>query len=138
MHPAEEPCKLPPFTCPRCGHKDNEFHAVCPECGRPYFRDYIDTQFHPRDPNPTGIYSDEVLGAGLSRAPSTLGESGGMNVRETRSQRTRPGHPLRLPCTPSPHVVFDVFPGNGEEDTSRERIRVPGYRNGSGNINRCT
>jgi hypothetical protein len=46
-----------PFTCPRCGHEDNEFHAVCPECGRPYFRDYIDTQFHPRDPNPTGIYS---------------------------------------------------------------------------------
>jgi hypothetical protein len=46
-----------PFTCPRCGHNDNEFHAVCPECGRPYFRDYIDTQFHPRDPNPTGIYS---------------------------------------------------------------------------------
>jgi hypothetical protein len=46
-----------PFTCPRCGHEDFEFHAVCPECGRPYFRDYIDTQVHPRDPNPTGIYS---------------------------------------------------------------------------------
>jgi hypothetical protein len=46
-----------PFTCPRCGHEDNVFHAVCPECGRPYFRDYIDTKFHPRDPNPTGIYS---------------------------------------------------------------------------------
>jgi len=46
-----------PFTCPRCGHGDKEFHPVCPECGRPYFRDYIDTRFHPRDPNPTGIYS---------------------------------------------------------------------------------
>jgi hypothetical protein len=45
-----------PFTCPRCGHEDVEFHAVCPACGRPYFRDYIDTQVHPRDPNPTGIY----------------------------------------------------------------------------------
>ena len=56
MHAAEE-TQTPPFTCPRCGHQDHEFHAVCPECGRPFFRDYIDTQFHPRDPNPTGIYS---------------------------------------------------------------------------------
>ena len=47
----------PPFTCPRCGHEDDEFHPVCPKGGRPYFRDYIDTQFHPRDPDPTGIYS---------------------------------------------------------------------------------
>ena len=46
-----------PFACPRCGHEDIEFHTVCPDCGRPYFRDYIDTQVHPRDPNPTGIYS---------------------------------------------------------------------------------
>lgn len=46
-----------PFTCPRCGHQDREFHAICPECSRPFFRDYIDTQFYPRDPNPTGIYS---------------------------------------------------------------------------------
>jgi len=46
-----------PFTCPRCGHGDGEFHKVCPDCGRPFFRDYIDTQFHPRDPNPTGICS---------------------------------------------------------------------------------
>jgi hypothetical protein len=46
-----------PFTCPRCGHEDEEFHPVCPACGRPYFRDYIDTQFHPRDPDPPGIYS---------------------------------------------------------------------------------
>lgn len=45
-----------PFTCPRCGHEDSEFHQICPECGRPYFRDYIDTQFFPRDPNPQGVY----------------------------------------------------------------------------------
>jgi len=45
-----------PFTCPRCGFKDKIFHTVCPECGRPYFRDYIDTQVFPRDPNPQGIY----------------------------------------------------------------------------------
>jgi len=36
-----------PFTCPRCGFRDKTFHQVCPECGRPYFRDYIDTQFFP-------------------------------------------------------------------------------------------
>jgi len=45
-----------PFTCPRCGFTDTTFHKICPECGRPYFRDYIDTQVHPRDPNPQGIY----------------------------------------------------------------------------------
>jgi len=46
-----------PFTCPKCGHKDTEFHAVCPECGRPFVRDFIDTQVHPRDPDPMGIYA---------------------------------------------------------------------------------
>jgi len=46
-----------PFTCPKCGYKDREFHQVCPECGRPFARDFIDTQIHPRDPDPTGIYS---------------------------------------------------------------------------------
>ena len=46
-----------PFTCPHCGKTDKEFHQVCPACGRRYFRDYVDTQMHPRDPNPTGIYS---------------------------------------------------------------------------------
>jgi len=49
--------RQPPFTCPGCGYKDREFHQVCPECGRPFVRDFIDTQVHPRDPNPTGIYS---------------------------------------------------------------------------------
>jgi hypothetical protein len=44
------------FTCPRCGFNDKIFHQVCPECRRPYFRDYIDTRFFPRDPNPQGIY----------------------------------------------------------------------------------
>ena len=46
-----------PFTCPKCGYKDSRFHKVCPECGRPFVRDFIDTQVHPRDPDPTGIYS---------------------------------------------------------------------------------
>lgn len=46
-----------PFTCPHCGHTDKNFYTVCPACGRPYIRDYIDTQMHPRDPNPTGIYA---------------------------------------------------------------------------------
>jgi len=46
-----------PFICPQCGHADKKYFIVCPGCGRPYIRDYIDTQMHPRDPNPTGIYS---------------------------------------------------------------------------------
>jgi len=44
-----------PFTCPKCGHKDAEFHTLCFGCGRPFMRDYPDTQMHPRDPDPTGI-----------------------------------------------------------------------------------
>ena len=46
-----------PFACPKCGHEDAEFHTLCPECGRPFARDFIDTQIHPRDPDPTGIYA---------------------------------------------------------------------------------
>jgi predicted amidophosphoribosyltransferase len=49
--------KTTPITCPKCGHKEKEFHKVCPECGRPFVRDFIDTQVHPRDPDPTGICS---------------------------------------------------------------------------------
>ncbi|MDD1694829.1 MAG: hypothetical protein LUQ71_08910 [Methanoregula sp.] len=45
----------PSMNCPHCGYRDTVFHAVCPECGRPYVRDYIDTQVHPRDPDPAGI-----------------------------------------------------------------------------------
>ena len=44
-----------PFTCPKCGYKSPEFHKVCPECGRPFVRDYIDTQVYPRDPDLTGV-----------------------------------------------------------------------------------
>lgn len=44
-----------PFTCPKCGHTSPEFHPVCPECKRPFVRDYIDTRVHPRDPDPTGV-----------------------------------------------------------------------------------
>ena len=43
-----------PFTCPKCGYADLIFHAVCPECGRPFMRDYADTRIHPRDPDLTG------------------------------------------------------------------------------------
>jgi len=45
------------FKCPRWGYTDKNFQEVCPECGRPYLRDYIDTQMHPGDPNPAGIDS---------------------------------------------------------------------------------
>ena len=48
------------FTCPHCGYTDRTFHAVCPACGRPYFRDYIDTRVHPRDPNPLGVYREKT------------------------------------------------------------------------------
>ena len=48
------------FTCPHCGYTDRIFHSLCPECGRPYFRDYIDTRVHPRDPNPQGVYKGKT------------------------------------------------------------------------------
>jgi hypothetical protein len=44
-----------PFTCPKCGHKDSEFHAICPDGCRPFFRDYTDTRMHPLDPDLTGV-----------------------------------------------------------------------------------
>jgi hypothetical protein len=43
------------FTCPRCGYQDPALHTICPECGRPFQRDYIDTRVHPRDPDLTGV-----------------------------------------------------------------------------------
>jgi hypothetical protein len=46
-----------PFSCRKCGHKDAEFHMICPECGRPAVRDFIDTRLYPRDPDPNGIFS---------------------------------------------------------------------------------
>jgi predicted RNA-binding Zn-ribbon protein involved in translation (DUF1610 family) len=44
-----------PFRCPKCGHESDEFHMICPECGRRFVRDYIDTRLHPRDPDLTGV-----------------------------------------------------------------------------------
>ena len=44
-----------PFICPKCGFADAEFHTICPECGRPFIRDYPDTRIHPRDPDQAGI-----------------------------------------------------------------------------------
>ena len=61
-----------PFTCPHCGYKDRTFHQVCPECGRPFVRDYIDTQVHPRDPDPAGIYSGKFW-AGVFLVCTLLG-----------------------------------------------------------------
>ncbi|MFA5414437.1 MAG: hypothetical protein WC295_02990 [Methanoregula sp.] len=49
-----------PFTCPRCGYPDKTFHEFYPKCQRPYFRDYLDTRFYPRDPNPQGIYKGKI------------------------------------------------------------------------------
>jgi len=47
--------KKQPFVCPKCGYADGVFHSVCPSCGRPFVRDYTDTQVHPRDPDLTGV-----------------------------------------------------------------------------------
>ena len=44
-----------PFTCPHCRSGAATFHAICPECGRPFMRDYPDAQIHPRDPDLTGV-----------------------------------------------------------------------------------
>jgi hypothetical protein len=44
-----------PFTCPKCRYTDTVFHTVCPACGRPFMRDFTDTQIHPRDPDLMGI-----------------------------------------------------------------------------------
>jgi hypothetical protein len=48
-----------PFTCPKCGYRGAVFHPICPECGRPFMRDYPDTQVHPRDPDLTGVCSSK-------------------------------------------------------------------------------
>ena len=44
-----------PFSCPHCHSSDTTFHAICPECGRPFMRDYPDAQIYPRDPDLTGV-----------------------------------------------------------------------------------
>jgi hypothetical protein len=46
MTPVESPL---PFSCPHCGHEREKFHYICPECGRPLMRDYIDWRMYPRD-----------------------------------------------------------------------------------------
>jgi predicted amidophosphoribosyltransferase len=43
------------FRCPHCGHMSVTFRPVCPECGRPFQRDYVDVRVHPRDPDLTGV-----------------------------------------------------------------------------------
>ena len=62
------------FVCPRCGYSDNTFHQVCPECGRPYFRDYIDSRINPRDPNPQCVYKGKTWARiFLTLTPISLG-----------------------------------------------------------------
>ncbi len=53
----EEPHPRHPFSCPHCGWESDTFHTICPACGRPYFRDYIDVRMHPRDSDPIGRFS---------------------------------------------------------------------------------
>jgi|GEM_PF-1402160 len=44
------------YSCPHCDFRDRDFHAVCPACGRPFMRDYIDWQCHPKDPDLAGTF----------------------------------------------------------------------------------
>jgi len=60
------------FTCPKCGYNNREFHHICPECGRPFIRDFPDTQVHPRDPDPAGIYSGKFW-AGVFLVSTLIG-----------------------------------------------------------------
>ena len=46
----------PGFTCPHCRNKTGEFHYICPACGRPLMRDYIDWRMYPRDPELQGTW----------------------------------------------------------------------------------
>ncbi len=43
------------FTGPCCGYQNSSLQTICPECGRPYQRDYFDIRVHPRDPDRTGV-----------------------------------------------------------------------------------
>jgi len=59
MNTIPEESPDPPFTCPHCRQRSVEFHYVCPVCGRPFMRDYIDWRMHPRDPDLQGtLYHD--------------------------------------------------------------------------------
>jgi hypothetical protein len=64
-----------PFTCPKCGYADSEFHTICPECSRPFMRDYADTRIHPRDPDLTGPWAGLSLACLLHPVFSDAGQS---------------------------------------------------------------
>ncbi|NYT21487.1 MAG: hypothetical protein GKC07_06780 [Methanomicrobiales archaeon] len=53
----EERPSPPPFSCPHCGAVSETFRTVCPSCGRPYVRDYVDVRMHPRDSDLTGTFA---------------------------------------------------------------------------------
>jgi hypothetical protein len=58
--------RQPPFTCPGCGYKGREFRQVCPDCGRPFVRDFIDTQVHPPGPKSCRNLFGKIPGTGFS------------------------------------------------------------------------
>lgn len=68
------------FICPRCGFRDYIFHHICPECGRTYFRDNIDMQFFPRDPNPEGVYKGKFW-AGVFLLLTVIGLAFGLLLK---------------------------------------------------------
>jgi predicted amidophosphoribosyltransferase len=53
----EEPPAPPSFSCPHCGAVSDTFRNICPSCGRPYIRDYVDVRVHPRDSDLTGTFA---------------------------------------------------------------------------------
>lgn len=69
----EDPPAPPSFTCPHCGAVSDTFRTICPSCGRPYVRDYIDVRVHPRDSNLTGTFAYRRFWARVSLALIVLG-----------------------------------------------------------------
>ncbi|MDD1703788.1 MAG: hypothetical protein LUP97_00950, partial [Methanoregula sp.] len=51
------------YSFTHCSSRDKEFHALCPACGRPFVRDYIDCRVHPRDPERTGTFFYDTVWA---------------------------------------------------------------------------
>jgi predicted amidophosphoribosyltransferase len=68
----EEPSPPSPLSCPHCGAESDTFRNICPSCGRPYIRDYIDVRVHPRDPNLTGTFAYRRFWARVSLAVIVL------------------------------------------------------------------
>gem|GEM_PF-3866256 len=61
------------FICPHCRYRSDEFNFICPECGRPYMRDFIDWRMYPRDPELRGTLYYNPFWARIWLALTILG-----------------------------------------------------------------